>query len=127
MDEPRNDIPAGNTPPAATDGGLTPNIVGVLCYITIIPAIIFLAIAPYNRDRFIRFHAWQSLIFGIGAFVIHVALMFIPFIGWAVNAVLGVLFLVLWILAVLKAFQGQEWKIPIVGNIAAQQANKGGL
>ena len=125
MDEPRNDIPAGSTPPAATDGGLTPNLVGLLCYITIIPAIIFLAIAPYNRDRFVRFHAWQSLIFGIGAFVIHIILMFIPIIGWAINGLLALLFLALWIVAMLKAFQGQEWKIPIIGNIAAQQADKG--
>lgn len=127
MDEPRNDIPVNTNPQATTDGGLAPNLVGALCYITFIPAIIFLAIAPYNRDRFIRFHAWQSLIFGIGVFIIDVGLGFIPFVGWMVRSLLGLVFFVLWVIAILKAFQGQEWKIPVVGDLAVQQANKGAL
>ena len=127
MDEPRNDIPVNTTPQSATDGGLAPNLAGALAYITIIPAIIFLALAPYNRDRFVRFHAWQSLVFGILVFIIDVGLTFIPFMGWIIRDLLGLLFFILWVIAVLKAFQGQEWKIPVVGDLAVQQANKGAL
>ncbi len=117
--------PPGDYVPAGEASGLAPNIAGALCYITIIPAIIFLALAPYNRDRFIRFHAWQSLIFGIIVFIIDIGLMFIPFMGWIIRDLFSLLFFILWVIAILKAFQGQEWKIPIVGDMAAQQASKG--
>ena len=41
--------------------GLTDNAAGAIAYITFIPAIIFLAIPPYNTSPFVRFHAWQSI------------------------------------------------------------------
>ena len=56
-------VPATTT---ANAGGLTDNMAGMLAYITIIPAIIFLVMEPYNKNRFIRFHAWQCLLFAGG-------------------------------------------------------------
>jgi len=58
----------------AQQGGLSETAAGVVAYITIVPAIIFLVMEPYNRSSFIRFHAWQSIFFvnvpiGIAAFV----------------------------------------------------------
>src|SRR5213082_1956486 len=55
----------GVPPVAAQPGGLSETAAGVIAYITIIPAIIFLVMDPYNRSSFIRFHAWQSIFFGI--------------------------------------------------------------
>lgn len=46
-------------PAQAATGGLTDNVAGMLAYVTIIPAIIFLIMEPYNRSRFVRFHAFQ--------------------------------------------------------------------
>ncbi len=55
-------VPAGAAAPvAASAGGMADNVAGMLAYITIIPAIIFLVMEPYNKNRFVRFHAWQNI------------------------------------------------------------------
>jgi uncharacterized membrane protein len=113
--------------PAAEPTGLTPNMAGGLAYITIIPAIIFLVVAPYNRDSFVRFHSWQSLILGVGSLVVHIVILFIPFLRWILNPLFSILVLIIWLIAMLKAFQGQKWKIPVIGDLAEQQAAKGGI
>lgn len=46
-----------------TAGGLEDNVAGALAYVTIIPAIVFLVLEPFNRKRFVRFHAFQCLFF----------------------------------------------------------------
>ena len=61
-------------PEETVQTGLSDNAAGGLAYVTIIPAIIFLAIAPYNRSSFVRFHAWQSIFLTIFYIVIDVAL-----------------------------------------------------
>ena len=110
-------------------GGLAENVAGMLCYVTIVPAIIFLVIDPYNRNRFIRFHAFQSIFFYVAWTVLWVALTFvgaIPFLGWATMLLwplLGLGGLILWILMAMKAYGGQMWKLPVVGDIAEKQAN----
>jgi len=65
--------------------GLSDTAAGGLAYITIIPAIIFLIVAPYNKSPNVRFHSWQSIFLAIAWFVVYVALLVvgrIPFIGW---------------------------------------------
>jgi hypothetical protein len=66
----------------AHQGGLSETAAGVVAYITIIPALIFLVMEPYNRSSFIRFHAWQSIFFGITVAVVHFVLGVIPILGW---------------------------------------------
>jgi len=113
---------------AAASSGLTDNVAGMLAYVTIIPAIIFLVMEPYNRNRFIRFHSFQSIFFGIAWTVLWIALSFvgaIPVIGWATVLIwplLGIGGLIIWIILLLKANQGQMWKLPIIGDMAAKQA-----
>src|SRR5437016_5100942 len=68
----------GNAPPAAGSGGLAENVAGMLAYVTFIPAIIFLLLEPYSRNRFIRFHSFQCIFLSVALFVIHIVLMFIP-------------------------------------------------
>ena len=116
--------------PSAEPTGLTPNLAGGLAYITIIPAIIFLVVAPYNRDPFIRFHSWQSLILGVAWIIVDIILRFflvIPFLGLMIFSLVGLVFFIIWLIAMLKAFQGQKWMIPVIGNVAEQQASKGGI
>ena len=70
--------------PAAA--GLTDNVAGALAYVTIIPAIIFLVLEPFNKKRFIRFHAFQCIFFSIAWIVLWMILAFIghiPFLGWS--------------------------------------------
>ena len=47
------------TATVASTAAMTDNVAGMLAYITIIPAIIFLVTAPYNRNRFVRFHSFR--------------------------------------------------------------------
>ena len=102
----------------------------MLAYVTIIPAIVFLVLEPYNKRRFIRFHAFQCIFLCIALFVLGVALRIlwlIPFLGWAVGIVLSPLILlaelILWIFLLMKAYQGQMFKLPVVGDMAEKQAN----
>lgn len=108
--------------PVAVAGGLQDNVAGMLAYVTIIPAIVFLVMEPYNRSKFVRFHSFQCLFLAVALTAIHIALWFIPIIGWAISGLVDLATLALWIVCLLKAYQNQMWKIPVIGNIAEQQA-----
>jgi uncharacterized membrane protein len=108
---------------------MTDNVAGMLAYVTIIPAIVFLVVAPYNRDRFIRFHAWQCIFLCIAWTVLWIVLSIfahIPFLGWLsilLWPLIGLGGLILWIVLLLKANQGQMFKLPMIGDMAEKQAN----
>lgn len=108
--------------PVPSAPGLSDNTAGALAYVTIIPAIIFLVLEPYNKSAFVRFHSWQSIFFGIAFAAAHIILGIIPVIGWLVLALLDLGFLVLWILVILKASKGEKYKLPFIGDLAAKQA-----
>jgi uncharacterized membrane protein len=103
--------------------GLSETAAAALAYITIIPAIIFLILEPYNRSPLVRFHAWQCIFLSIAAFAVHTILTFIPVIGWIIIPFASLGFLVLWIIALLKALKGERYRLPIIGNFAMRQAN----
>ena len=118
---------------APTTGGMADNVAGMLAYITIIPAIIFLVMEPYNRSRFVRFHSWQNiflhaaaLVCWIGLFIVSIVLAFIPILGhllaFLLWAALSVGFFVAWIIALLKANSNLMYKLPFIGDIAEKQA-----
>jgi uncharacterized membrane protein len=115
--------------PAAA-GGLADNVAGMLAYVTIIPAIIFLVMEPYNKNKFVRFHSFQCLFLAVASIAVSIALSIIsvvPVIGWAIGLLIGLVlplaFLVLWVLLLIKAYQGQMWKVPFIGDLAEKQAN----
>ncbi len=110
-------------PPAQTTGGLSPNAAAALAYVTIIPAIVFLIIEPYNRIKLVKFHAVQCIGLAIAAFAVHLIAAFIPVIGWMAQPLIGIAFLILWILCIVKASQGQFFKLPVIGDFAEKQAN----
>jgi len=122
-------------PSAASSGGLAPNVAGALAYVTLIPAIIFLVMEPYNKDRFIRFHSFQCLFFAAAWIVLCIAMMivgfilaFIPVVGWILDLILwlciGLGGLLLVIFLIYKAYSGEKFMLPVIGNLADQQANK---
>jgi uncharacterized membrane protein len=100
----------------------------MLAYVTIVPAIIFLVIEPYNKSRFVRFHAFQSIFFAVAWTAIWIALSFvgmIPVLGWLTLLIwplLGLGGLVVWIILLLKANQNQMFKLPVIGDMAEKQA-----
>jgi uncharacterized membrane protein len=126
--------PAGGYGAASTASApLEENVAGALAYVTIIPAIVFLLIEPYNRNRFVRFHSFQCLFVAVALVVVDIALSIIsaifhlvPVIGWFVAALMwplyGLAVLALWLLLVIKAYQHQIYKLPIVGDMAEKQA-----
>ena len=114
---------------ASATGGLTDNVAGMLAYVTIIPAIVFLVMEPYNKNRFIRFHSFQSIFFAVAWTVIWIALSIvgmIPVLGWATLIIwplIGLGGLIIWVILLLKAYQGHMFKLPIIGDMAEKQAN----
>ncbi len=103
----------------------------MLAYVTIIPAILFLVIEPYNRNRFVRFHSFQCIFVAIAWIVLSVAMRIvaamIPFLGWLFYFMLiplvGLAGLLLFLLLLYQAYQGKMFKLPIVGDMAEKQAN----
>jgi len=114
-----------STTPTPQAGGLTPSVAGGLAYITIIPAIIFLCIDPYRRDPFVRFHCFQSLFLAVAWFIVNVGIHFIPFVGWIIWPLVGLFFFIIWVIALINAFQGRKWFIPLIGPLAEEQAASG--
>ena len=111
------------TPPAQTSVGLQPNIAGLLCYVAgWITGIVFLVIE--HKSRFVKFHAWQSIMtFGVLT-VAYLILSFIPIIGWVIAWIISILSFVLWIILIIQAGTGKMWKLPLVGDWAERQASK---
>ncbi len=114
--------PPPQYPPAQPTSGLSQNSAAALAYVTFIPAIIFLVMEPYNKNAFIKFHSIQCIAFSVVAFAIHLVLMFIPIIGWAISLLLSLLFFVLWILCIMKASKGEWYKLPLIGDFALNQS-----
>jgi uncharacterized membrane protein len=109
------------TPSQPAQSGLSDNAAGALAYVTIIPAIIFLIVEPYNKNSYIRFHSWQSIFLGIAAFAISF-INIIPILGQIIF-LLGMLVLfVAWLIVLLKALKGERYKLPFIGNLAEKQA-----
>jgi uncharacterized membrane protein len=119
---------AGAIPPPPAAATSNDNMMGMLAYFTFIPAVIFLVAEPYNRNRFIRFHAWQSLLFNVSWAVLWIGLRIIahiPLFGWLTILfwpIVGLAGFIIWIVLVLKASQGQMFKLPVVGDLAEKQA-----
>jgi uncharacterized membrane protein len=109
--------------------GLSDNAAGGLAYVTIIPAIVFLIVAPFNKNSYVRFHSWQSIFLFIAWFVIEIALIvlhMLPFIGWftwILRPLVALGLFILWIICLIKAFNGERFKIPFIGDLAEKQAN----
>ena len=127
-------IPAAAPLPAA-GAGLTPNVAGALAYLVgAITGILFLVIDPFKTDRFVRFHAFQSIFFNLAwiAFwilwtivglmlgAISHGLFFI--IQLPINLLLFVGGFCLWAYLMYTAYQGKTFQIPVIGALAASQA-----
>jgi uncharacterized membrane protein len=116
-------------------GILPETLAGALAYF-LLPAIVFLLVEPYKKNRFVRFHSFQFLGFCllgvvVGALlrVVGVVLFFIPAIGhplvWLVSMLVSLAFFMVWVVLVVKALQGEMFKLPLVGDFAERQALAG--
>jgi len=102
---------------SGSTAGLEPNIAGLLCYLGgWITGIVFLV--TEQKNTFVRFHAIQSIV-TFGALTVAVAMLgWIPFAGGFFSAIIGILAFILWILLMVKAYQGELYKVPVAGHVA---------
>ena len=110
-------------------------VFGALAYVAVVPAIVFLAIPAIKSRYFVRFHAWQSVLFVVatallaGVFrLLFVILSILPVIGFLIawlSSGLGFLaILFLWAVLVTKAAQGQSYELPVIGPLATRLAEQ---
>jgi uncharacterized membrane protein len=118
----------------AQAAGLEENMACALCYLVgLLTGVLFLVLAPYNQNRLIRFHAFQSIFVHIASFFVFIGLMivvsflhFIPVLGTILALMLypvvGLVFFILWLMLMYKAYNRERWVLPIVGPLAEKQA-----
>lgn len=119
-------------PAAPSAAGLTENVACALCYaVGFITGILFLVLAPYNQNRNIRFHAFQSIFYSVAAIALGFVFGFVGILtgGWSlfllpVFWLIRLGFFVLWLVLIIKAYQNQKLVLPIIGPMAEQQAGK---
>ena len=108
--------------------GLDPNIASALAYVAG-PFSGVLVLMAERSSRRVRFHAWQSIV-GLGGLGVLVAILILSafasivisaalfktllYAGW----ILWAAWIVLWVLCMVKAYQGQQWKLPLAGDYA---------
>lgn len=123
-----------NAAPGAGSSGLSTNVAGALAYVLgLITGILFLVLEPYKNDRFVRFHATQSVLFSAACLAFAIAWsiltgMLMSFSGVLAFVTVPVQFLlslgifVLWLFVMYQAYSNREYRIPLIGAIAAKQA-----
>jgi uncharacterized membrane protein len=114
-----------------TVGALPEPLAGALAYL-LLPAIVFLLVEPYSKNRFVRFHSFQCLgvclagvVVGASLRVVGFFLFFVPDFGrllsLLVSMVVSLAFFVVWVVLIVKALQGEMFKLPVVGEFAERQ------
>lgn len=104
-----------------TETGIKENVAGLLCYIVgWITGIVFLIIEPKNK--FIRFHALQSIVVFGAVTILGIVFSFIPVLRWFMPWIIWVIGLILWIVLMIKAYNGEKYKLPISGDMAEKWA-----
>ena len=121
--------------PPVANSGLQANTAGALAYLAgIITGIIFLVVDPYKGDRFVRFHAFQSIFFNVAWIALWIAWVIAGLVLSAITK--GLFFFLqlpidlllmaggfaLWAFLMYSAYQGKTSKLPVVGALAAKQA-----
>ena len=106
---------------AKSSTGLDENVAGLLSYLFWwISGLIFFLVE--KDSKFVRFHAMQSIVVFATITVANIVFTYIPVIGWVLRIVLSIFALVLWIILMIKAYQGERYKLPWAGDIADKQA-----
>lgn len=106
-----------------TSIGMTDNLAGALAYVPII-GIIFLVIEPYNKNKAIRFHAFQGLFLLAASIVASIVISTVVGIFWGsefLMALVRLVFVGLWLFLMFKTYSGARVVLPIIGPLAEKQ------
>jgi uncharacterized membrane protein len=118
-------------PPSSSAGlqapGLAENLASALCYLFgLITGIVFLVIAPYNQNKTIRFHAFQSIFLSVAVIIIDIFLSMLGFVthgfGLLLFPLFGLLVFVVWLYMMFQAYNKRKVKLPVIGDLAEKQA-----
>lgn len=121
-------------PSTASPAGLEENLAAALCYLLgLLTGVLFLVLEPYNKNRTIRFHAFQAVFAHVAAIALFIGiaivtgiLHFVPFLGTFTAMLLYPLaslgFLFLWLTLMYKAYNKERWVLPVIGEWAEKQA-----
>jgi uncharacterized membrane protein len=102
---------------AASTTGLEPNIAGLLCYLGLwITGIIMLVLERNNK--FVRFHAAQSIVVFGSLTILSGALGFVPFAGQFFSAAIGIVIFILWLVLMVKAYRAEFYRLPVAAEVA---------
>lgn len=125
-------LPVAETPHAVESRD---KALGAIAYIGLIPAVVLLLIPALRRNRFVRFHSWQSVLFTVAAALLGLALKLL-FVIFALLPVVGFLLawlslgigsmgiVFLWIVLLIKAALGHSYQLPLIGPLAEQFATR---
>lgn len=103
----------------ATTTGLSSNTAAALTYVLgWLTGLVFLLVEKENK--FVRFHAMQSII----TFGLLTVIAIFPVIGWVLSPLVMIVGFVLWLILIYKAYQGEEFKLPVIGDFAQKQIEK---
>ena len=116
----------------AANSGLSDNAAGAIAYLTIIPAIVFLVVEPFNKKSYVRFHSFQCIFLCVAAIVLDIAfgilltivamMMPLAFFGLFLWPLVNLFWLAVVVICIVNAYQGKRFKLPIIGNLAEKQA-----
>jgi len=110
---------SGTPSSSSSTSGIDPKLAALLAYLfSTVGGIVFYLI---SKDKFVRFHAMQSLLLGIAYFVLYFIFLAIPFFYW-ISWLLWLAFLAISITMMVKAYGGEKPKLPVIGNIAEKNS-----
>ncbi len=126
--------PAAPVAPAAQSAGMEENMASALCYLLgWLTGVLFLVLEPYNKNKTVRFHAFQSIFFNIAIIPVYIImgifsfmLHYIPVLGallaLLIYALLGFGFFGMWLFLMYKAYNKEKFVLPLIGPLAEKQA-----
>ncbi|MGA8043121.1 MAG: DUF4870 domain-containing protein [Terracidiphilus sp.] len=98
-------------------------------YVTGIPAVFFLLSERYKERPYLRFHAWQAIYFTLASLLVVVALGVVTnavpalsFLQWDHFPLVSLLLVIVWVAMLLKALNGEWYKLPVIGAMAERRA-----
>lgn len=104
-----------------TSTGMRPNLAALLSYLLgWVTGLIFYLVE--KKNKFVRFHAMQSILVFGGLAVINIVLLIIPILGVLIGVLLSLFGIVLWVMLMIKAYKGEYFKLPIAGDIAEKNS-----
>ena len=114
-------------PVLGNTGGIPDRVAAAVAYLFVLPAIFFLLRNPFRKNRFIRFHAWQSIL--VAAITLVIFALLFTMMGKVLvifaSFIIAVGWFILWLVLMVKALQGELFELPWIGQLARRQAGPG--